>query len=228
VRSLTVGVKNIKEDIIFNIVDEVLKSDKDIKNLKLHKDDVVAYILNRIPPKYITSERGVLHGKLEARYIIQQKTDILLLLYEAIEVFSKRRPTEKSDENNDVNIENCRFPHIFGEILEETTFTIVSNVEVSLLYNGKPTDMINQGWKNPYITNKATMGFYHFWPTYNEEMGNPGKVAFQLVFKHPKFKEKTLGIDVDLLERADVGKSHVVPIILMKLNEGVDPDFLYD
>jgi competence protein ComFB len=228
VRSLTVGVKNIKEDIIYNIVNEVLKSDKDIKNLKLHKDDVVAYILNRIPPKYITSERGVLHGKLEARYIIQQKTDILLLLYEAIEVFSKRRPTEKGDEDDDVNIEKCRFPHIFGEILEETTFTIVTDVEVSLLYDGKPSKMINQGWKNPYITNKATMGFYHFWPIYEDEMGDPKKVSFQLDFKHPKFKEKKLDINVHLLKRADIGKSHVVPIILMKLQEGVASDFLYD
>ncbi len=222
------GVKNIKEDIIYNIVNEVMKSDKDIKNLKLQKDDIVAYILNRIPPKYITSERGVLHGKLEARYIIQQKTDILLLLYEAIEVFNKRRPTEKGDDNFEVEIEKCRFPHIFGEILEETTFTIVSNAEVSLLYNGKPTEMINQGWKNPYITNKATMGFYHFWPVYEEEMGNPGKVPFQLAFKHPKFEEKRLDINVDLLDKADVGKSHVVPIILLKLHQGVDPDFLYD
>lgn len=227
-RSLKVSVKNIKEDIINNIVNEVLKSDKDIKNLKLHKDDIVAYILNRVPPKYITSERGLLHGKLEARYIIQQKTDILLLLYEAIEVFSKRRQSEKSDENENENIDNCRFPHIFGEILEETTFTIVSDVKVSLLYDGKPSEMINQGWKNPYITNKATMGFYHFWPLYEEVMGNSPKVSFQLIFTHPKFEEKMLDINVNLFEKADVGKSHVVPIVLMKLNKGIDPGFLYD
>ncbi len=222
------GVKNIKEDIIYNIVNEVLKSDNDIKNLNLHKDDIVAYILNRIPPKYITSERGVLHGKLEARYIIQQKTDILLLLYEAVEVFSKRRPTEQGDEDNDVDMDKCRFPHIFGEILEETTFTIVPDVEVSLLYHGKSSEMINRGWKNPYITNKATMGFCHFWPIYDEKMGDARKIPFQLFFKHPQFEEKTLDLDVELMERADVGKSHVVPIILMKLKEGIDPDSLYD
>ena len=222
------GVKNIKEDIIYNIVDEVLKSDKDLSLLNINKDEIVAYILNRIPPKYTTSERGVLHGKLEARYIIQQKTDILMLLYEAIEIFRKRRNTQTDTQIDDIDIIKCRFSHIFGEILEESTFTIVPNVDVTMFYKGKPAEMVNSGWKNPYRTNKATMGFYHFWPIYDEEMGDRGKITFRLEFKNDHFIDKSLEIEVDLLEKGDIGKSHVVPITLLKVRDGVKLDFLND
>lgn len=222
------GVKNIKEDIIFNIVEEVLKSDSDLSDLNMNKDDIVAYILNRTPPKYTTSERGVLHGKLEARYIIQQKTDILMLLYEAIDTFRNRRDSQAETQLDDVDISNCRFSHIFGEILEESTFTIVPNVDVTLLYKGKPAEMVNPGWKNPYLTNRATMGFYHFWPVYKESMGSRGKIPFQLKFENPNFIDRLVDIEVELLPRGDIGKSHVVPITLLKTKEGVKLDYLED
>lgn len=216
------GVKNIQEDIILNITEEILKSDKDLSLLNNNKDDIMAYILNRIPPKYTTSERGILHGKLEARYIIQQKTDILMLFYEAIETFRKRRTTQADEQVNQIDYSNCRFSHIFGEILEETTFSIVSKVKVTLLHNGKPAEMINSGWKNPYITNKATMGFYHFWPIYHDGMGNKKKIPFQIQLSNQNFENKTLDIDVELLKKGDIGKSHVVPIILLKTREGIN------
>ncbi len=220
------GVKNIKEDIIYNIVEDVINNDANIAEYKIGVDDLVAYILNRIPPKYTTSERGILHGKLEARYIIQQKTDILLLLYEAIEIFKNRRETEAVEIEESAGSEKGGFSHVFGEVLEETTFSIVHNVEVTLLYDGRPAKMINSGWKNPYITTKAAKGFFHFFPAYEEKMGTGPKVSFELLLRHSKFLDKKVQLGIDLLDAPDLGKSHVVPIVLLQLKEGENLDFL--
>ncbi len=51
--------------------------------------------------------------------------------------------------------------------------------------------MINTDWSNPYITNKATKGYFHFWPEYPEkECKDISNIEIQLTLKHPKFKCK--------------------------------------
>ena len=223
------SVINLKEGIIYNIVEEVFKNDKELADSDLYIDDIAAYILNRIPPKYTTSERGILHAKLESRYIIQQKTDILLLLFEAIDVIKKRRSSELEESPKGVDPSQCRLSHIFGEVLEESTFSIISDVRVTLQHKAKVAAMINSGWKNSYITNKATRGFFHFWPLYDEKaMGSQEKIPFKLKFEHTKFVDKEIDIELDLLDQADIGKSNVIPITLIKIKDGIDSDFLND
>jgi len=221
--------QNLMEDIVGNVVDEVLKNDKDLNPEEYRKDDIVAYVLNRINPRYITSERGILHGKLEARYATQERTDILFSIYEAIEVIKSRRATGAGDSTGGKVCEDAgRLAHIVGEVLEETTMVMIPDVEISLLYNDRVAEMIDEGWKNPYKTNRATRGYYHFWPVYHgEDMMKGKKIPFTLVFRHPKFKEKRMDIEIDLLVEPDMAKSHVVPIVLLSANEGVDLDFLY-
>lgn len=220
-------VKNLMEDIVINIVEDVLSGNRDLQKENVQKEDIIAYILNRIPPKYITSERGILHGKLEARYVIQQKTDILLLLYEAINVINRRRATEIVEESADSPLQIFRFAHIFGEVLEESTLSVIPDVVVTLLFNGKPARMVDADWKNPYRTNRATMGFYHFWPDYIEsEMGKGPIIKFTLNVQHVKFEETNIPVEMKLLDRADMGKSHVMPLALLRAKKGVDLDFL--
>ena len=124
-------VKNLMEEIITSIVTEILSGEQDkISESSSLKDDVIAYVLNRIPPRYFTSERGI------------------------IEIGEK----------------NHFFPHILGEVFEETTFSVIPDVEVTLTCNENPARMIDSSWNNPYITNTATKGYFHFWPDYNEAL----------------------------------------------------------
>lgn len=221
--------QNLMEDIVGNVVDEVLKNDKDLKPEEYRKDDIVAYVLNRIAPRYVTSERGILHGKLNAKYATQERTDILFCIYEAIEVIKSRRSTMAGDVVGSKSCEDAgRLAHIVGEVLEETTMVIVPDVEISLLYGERVAEMIDEGWKNPYKTTRATKGYYHFWPVYHgaEKMAGK-KIPFTLVFRHPKFKEKRVDIEIDLLTEPNIAKSHIVPIVLLSANDGVDLDFLY-
>ena len=220
---------NLMEDIVKGVVDEVLKNDRDVAQIKVNRDDIVAYVLNRIPPQYVTSERGILHGKLQARYEPQQKTDILFCVYEAIDVIRSRRDTAASSaKTRKDDVLQRRVSHIVGEVLEETTLSMIPDVEVSLLLKGKPVAMVDDTWKNPYVTNRATRGYYHFWPDYLEsEMKGQSSVQFTLEFKHPRFESKKVDVDIDILDKPDMSQTCVVSIVLLKAKDGVDLDFLY-
>lgn len=225
------AIKNLMEDIVTTIVDEVLK--KKSKNnadneIKISKDDIITYVLNRIPPKYFTSERGILHGKLESQVLFQQKTDILLLTYEAIKTIKERRESALPPGIDKIGEKEYFLPHVIGEVLEETTFSIVSGIKVTLIYNDKPAEMIDPSWKNPYITNKATRGFYHFWPKLVEQEKEKKKIPFQIKYSHPKFEEDLIGFDLGIVHDRNFYKSHIMPTVLLKVLEGVDISFLND
>ncbi|MFH0976209.1 MAG: late competence development ComFB family protein [Spirochaetota bacterium] len=225
------AVKNLMEDIVTALVDEVLlKTSKDNNDSdRVYRDDIITYVLNRIPPRYYTSERGMLHGKIDSQFVFQQKTDILLLTHEAINTIKKRRSSELKTAQEEKAREYF-LPHILGEILEETTFSIIPSVAVTLLYEKKPAEMIDDSWKNPYITNKATKGFFHFWPklpdsgTENRSRGN--KIQFELVCTHPKFLERRTEFILEIVENRNSYKSYIMPMVLMQKLEGVDLTFL--
>jgi len=219
-------IKNLMMDIVINTVGEVMKNDRMVKDSGMNREDIIAYVLNRVPPKYITSERGILHGALDVKYMIQQKMDVLALIYEAVREINARRSSNVISRESIV-IDQISLPHIIGTILEETTLSIIPDVEVSLLFKDKLAEMLYEEWENPYQSHKATMGYYHFWPKYNKKaMG--AKPAFTIRFKHPKFQERTHEIKLDAQEGEDLGKPIIVPIILLTAREGVNLDFLYE
>ena len=109
------SVKNIMEDVVFSAVDRVLKEEGAFKDMSKHKNDITAYVLNRVPPKYVTSERGVLHSKLESRFFVQQKTDIFLLIHEAVDIIGSRRNTSTIDFDGIKKKEKIFSPHLIGE-----------------------------------------------------------------------------------------------------------------
>jgi hypothetical protein len=222
------AIKNIMEDIVNNIVEEIFRVDESIDEKKVSRDDVLAYVLNRTTPKYVTSERGILHGKLDEKYITQQKTDILFLIYEAIEIITSRRSSVLRSKKDDAKPLKC-LPHIIGEVLEETTFSVVPDVEVTLYYKGEPLPMITPEWANPYMTNRATKGYFHFWPEYLEEKcKGKSAVTLEVRFRHPKFKEKTVEIEVDCHSKDNFEKSHLMQIVLLQVVDGIDLNFLYE
>ena len=222
------SIKNLMEDIVTEVVNEIIRNDKDLQIKKTMKDDVIAYVLNRVGTKYVTSERGVIHGLLERKFTAQQKSDILFLVYEAIGVIKNRRESQTGGETG-IQAGLGAFPHILGEVLEETTFSIIPGVEVTLLDGGKKAAMVDDGWKNPCITHKATRGYYHFWPALpQEKKGKAKSHSFTLRFSHPKFEEKDVAVDLETLSRDEVTGSKVLPIVLLNVKPGVDLDFLYD
>ncbi len=224
------SVRNLMEDVVAGVADAVLRNQKDLQNTAVNRDDIVAFVLNRIQPRYTTSERGVLHGTLQVKFDPQQYTDILFSVHEAIAVIKQRRASELEESGVERSAEDLAYSvsHIVGEVLEETTLAMVPDVEVTLLAGGAKARMIDSGWKNPYTTNRATKGYYHFWPEYSAvNMAGKKKAEFTLIFRHPLFEEARADISVNIYGSRDVKKSHTVPMVLMRAEKGVDLGFLF-
>jgi len=222
------AIKNLMEDIVSTFVKDILTKDScDVP--QLDEDDIISYVLNRVPAKYFTSERGILHGKLDSRFIFQQRTDIILLTHEAIEIIKTRRTSSDHSKYNNKEEKSIFLPHIIGEVLEETTFSILNKIEVHLIYKDKPASSIDLSWKNPYITNKATQGYYHFWPKFIDGvMKEEEEIPFTILVKNPKFIEKKINFSLKSIKNINLTNSHIIPIALLQMKEGVDPSFLYE
>lgn len=218
---------NLIEVIVKDIVDEVLEKEEDFRNIKFHRNDIIAYVLNRVPPRYVTGERGIIHTRIDPGLKYQDHTDILFLIYEAIDIFSKRRSTEIEEHNGGLERFSGLIPHMIGEVLEETTLAVVPDLKITLLFEGIPAQMMDIGWKNPYIAAKATRGYFHFWPRYIEDkMGSGDHVEFTVMFDHPKFEPRSVKIKAKVNKKNDLGNTQSIPLVLLKLKEGVSSDFL--
>ncbi|MCR5435544.1 MAG: late competence development ComFB family protein [Treponema sp.] len=166
-------VHNLMEDVVIQNVnklyDEVKKENPawlscDCTNCRL---DAISYVLNRIPPKYVVSGRGVTHSADDLQDL-QLKADIDSLALEGIRtVNSTKRPfhTQKRTDcvANTSHIPSYNFSIFTGSVLDGSNFEPVIGAKVLLKYNGEPVEMIDKTWINPYITCKSTKGSYTFW-----------------------------------------------------------------
>ena len=218
---------NLVELVVEETVDEVLAKEKDAKNIKYHRSDIIAYVLNRVPPRYVTGERGIIHTRIDPMLKYQEQTDILFLTYEAIKIFSERRSMATEVVEGQMEDLSGLMPYLMGDILEETTLSIIPDIEVTLLYKDKPAEMMDMSWKNPYIATTATKGYYHFWPKYIEsEMGKKDHIEFTLKFSHEKIVPHSIQVLTKINKKSTFEKMQSVPMVLLKLKEGVSKDFL--
>ncbi|MBN1500361.1 MAG: late competence development ComFB family protein [Spirochaetes bacterium] len=223
------AIKNMIEDIVSSTIEEVLDKNEDFDNLKSSFQEIMAFVLNRIPPKYVTSERGILHTEIDSKFMFQQKSDILFLIYEAIDVIKNRRETAIAAEKSDDKGHKLYFPHLIGQVVEESTFSPVSEVKISLLNKGNPVKMMDESWKNPYVTNKSTKGYYHFWPIFDENCEiEKNSVVFEITFEHADFKEKSIKISLPVEVGYNLSRSKAVPLTLITLINPDEVTFLYE
>ena len=72
------------EDKIKATVSDMLAGREDRYILINYIDDIVAYVLNRVPPRYITSERGFIHNEIDFSINTQLQADIRFCVNDAI------------------------------------------------------------------------------------------------------------------------------------------------
>jgi competence protein ComFB len=214
-------VTNLMKDIVINTLDEVLKKEESGDVSSNSRDDIIAYVLNRVPPKYVTSKRGFLYSILDARFKVQERIDILFLIYEAIDKVLNRRDSPNAARGITVPESNAYLPHIVGQVLEESTLSIIPDVEVTLMFGAAAAAMVDSDWENPYKTNNATRGHYHFWPQYSEhEMKKTAGIPFKITFRHPHCADQSLDINLNVNRKSDYGISLFIPTVLMKAKDG--------
>ena len=172
-------LKNYQEDLVLYLADIVIKDRPDIEADEHLLHDVAAYTLNRLPPRYIMSERGF--TRLAADHWVDSDNDdglaglveVLILVNKAIDIVTKRRKTRKpvvaagsrpQEEIPDARKYWHNLPYLIGRVLDKQSGQPVLDASVSVTIDGRLAEPAESGWLNPYCTNAGTKGFYSFLP----------------------------------------------------------------
>ena len=202
-------LKNYNEDLVLNTVKIVLKDRSDIHPTRSFILDVAAYALNRIPPKYITSERGFTrevvqagNGNGDGGQRLLNVIEVITLVNRGVEVVVKRRQEQparahrgaRSESSADAPMHLTYFynmPHIFGRIVDAGDKKPIISAEATLWINDKVSVPAEPGWRNPYMTNEQTRGYFSFWP--QVEMGDSDsyRAEMRIGFAHGAYKPFT-------------------------------------
>ena len=173
-------LKNYNEDLVLDTVKIVLRDRPDIRPTRSFILDVAAYALNRIPPKYITSERGFTrqvvrasgNGDGEEERLISI-IELITLVNRAVDVVARRRrdgasatghAPSKQEEPDEARSARLTFfynmPHIFGRVVDADDGKPVISAEATLWINEQMSEPAEAGWLNPYTTNEQTAGYF--------------------------------------------------------------------
>lgn len=194
-------LKNYNEDLVLETVKIVLRDRKEISPSRAFVLDVAAYALNRIPPKYITSERGftreVVHannGNGEEGEKLLNIIELITLVNHAVDVVGRRRhenaPAKKPPRSSSADDADLRLtyfynmPHIFGRIVDAGDGKPVIAAEATLWINERVSVQAEPGWRNPYTTNEQTKGYFSFWPRVEVGETEALRIEMRIAFAH--------------------------------------------
>jgi competence protein ComFB len=169
-------IHNTTEDIVCSKVEVIFDSivkDGNPDNLCLCyqcRMATICYVLNRVEPRYIISNRGVARIEQAGLKQQQQEADITALVYEGIKrVNHNKRPTSIHN-NNASGLDSIpktpvyNIPTIVGRLFNGVNFAPVSEVKIELHRNGELVPMKDNNWQNPYTLVSNTEGTFTFWP----------------------------------------------------------------
>jgi len=150
--------------------------------------DTACYVLNRITPFYIVSNRGATRVNQEFIENQQRDADITALIYEGIKrVNHNQRPNFSHDSSRkDPNMYFGKpffyLPSIMGRLFSGGNFAPISDVYIKLLHNGEMVEMKDGNWQNPFHLVHHTEGNFGFWPVPfpSEKLGEQSNFEFTL------------------------------------------------
>ncbi|MGA2761831.1 MAG: late competence development ComFB family protein [Spirochaetia bacterium] len=194
-------LKNYNEDLVLDTAKIVLRDRQDVRVNRSFLLDVAAYVLNRIPPKYITSERGFTREFVAAAAAgedgrrLVSVIELITLVNRAVEVVARRRrngfpahprrpeATEASDDEARLTY-FYNMPHIFGRIVDAGDGRPVISAEATLWINDKMAVPAETGWRNPCFTNEQTGGYFSFWPAVETGESDSMRIQMRIAFEH--------------------------------------------
>jgi competence protein ComFB len=168
-------IHNTNEDVVYNsvqtIFDEIQKSGNPEQFCLCYqcRIDTICFTLNRIEPNYIVSNRGFTRIEQSGIKRQQIEADINALIYKGLRLVQHNmRPTAPHDGSGGVvqKIATPLFdiPTISGRIFNGISFEPITDVDVSLCYEGELVKMRNSNWQNPFRMISSTPGAFSFWP----------------------------------------------------------------
>ena len=207
-------VHNVMEELIasrVNLMYERLNEAKpswftcDCEDCRL---DVVSYVLNRIPPRYVVSGRGVVHT-MKLVPTPQIKADIDALVIEAVrEINLTKRPYHKDvapnarSEKHEISF---NFPIFSGSVFDGASFEPLIDCTITLKYGEDNADMIDKTWSNPCKTYAATNGSYSFWvkPFKADKVGESKYFTFTVAVAAKGYTPASHAFSIPLISEAE-------------------------
>ena len=198
-------LKNYNEDLVLETVKVVLKDRPEVKPTRGFILDVAAFTLNRVPPKYITSERGLTrelmltNGNGNARLV--NIIELIAIINRAIDIVAKRRHEHAASTKARAAAGAAEeaalgffynMPHIFGRVVDALTGSPVVEANATLWVNGQLSVPAEPGWHNPYQTSEQTKGYFSFWPQAEAGDTKSLKVEMRIGFDHQSHRPWTL------------------------------------
>ncbi len=207
-------IHNIIEEIVTNRTDilyaQVKESNADWLTCSCERChlDTVCYVLNRVPPQYTISSRGVTYSQITEDK--QFFADIDTLIMEGMRVVnSSKRPEHNHEENKTLDMlaegPVYNFPTFIGAVFDGSTFEPLAKVEITLKVDGVQAVMIDRSWINPYVTKKETNGTYTFWPQpqKTDAAGKEKLFHFEIDVNAEKYDPVSHFFDIHLTSEAD-------------------------
>ena len=205
------NVHNLMEDLVIQNVNSMYEQVKGVNAAWLSCDcencrlDTVSYVLNRIPPKYIVSGRGVTHAS-ETLNNKQLMADVNALILEGMRtVSSTKRPFHNKARKECTvapnNKPSFNFPTFTGTILDGSTFEPITGALVTIKMDGKLVEMIDKTWSNPYTTCQSTKGTFSFWAKSikAKKEGEQQKFVFTFEITAPDYAGTTYSVEVPVI-----------------------------
>jgi competence protein ComFB len=168
-------VHNYAEEEVLAKVEEIFAAEEAREKMRFCtcdycRADVACFVLNRVPPLYQTSGRGLTHREMDYQDKLQREADMVALVYRGIErITETQRPHgyKKGECPEEQHPEGAFFnpPQIIGRLFHSTSFEPLKGIEVRLLLDdGQEVRMTDARWKNPCPISDSTPGVFSFWP----------------------------------------------------------------
>jgi competence protein ComFB len=212
-------VHNVIEDLVLETVNDIFDTEERKRELGVCtcyqcRLDVACYVLNRVTPEYVISQRGVAHYEQKYNERMQKQADVVTLVREGIaRIDQKKRPHvahfEPQAKPSFPQAPLYNFPTIIGRILDGKTFEPMSGLSVSLYRDGAPVRMIDPNWHNPYSLSEATAGTYLYWPFPESASSESDKkcFSFEIVAEAGAFEPLRHRFSLELCAEAEVKDS---------------------
>ncbi len=192
------NIHNQMQDLVVNLVSEIFDGEMSARERSFCvcsqcRLDVSCYVLNRVQPMYVISERGVAHTQSMSTREIQETADIATLIHEGIEkVSSSKRPffTHAGDDTFHADQGAMyNFPLIKGRLFNGNNFEPIGHVDVCLLSETELVKMIDPNWQNPCHIYESGSGAFYFLPSplAAEGPGTEKSFDFEIVVDDDRF-----------------------------------------
>lgn len=198
-------LKNYQEDLVLQAISIALENRPELSEDEVAVNDIAAFVLNRLPPRYIMSERGFTRLVSEEEEPSDERRDVatmvqlLVLVNRGIELVENRRKPSSDNPQEVLTREDqimpvLNFPQIVGKVVDARDDRAVANATVTLYVDDEIADPAEPGWPNPFMTSLATRGYYSFWPRHRRGDETAAEHPGRIVVEHPDYEPAELAL----------------------------------